>query len=75
MDSYTNVLSLYSGGGGLDLGFRMAVPNARTVCYVEREVSAIALLVDHMQTGQLDDAPLWSDSGTFDGKPWCGRVD
>ncbi|MCH8854389.1 MAG: DNA cytosine methyltransferase [Planctomycetes bacterium] len=74
MDTPT-VLSLYSGGGGLDLGFRLAVRGARTVCYVEREVSACALLVDHMQTGQLDDAPLWSDSGTFDGRPWRGKVD
>lgn len=74
MDTYT-ILSLYSGGGGLDLGFRLAVRGARTVCYVERDAAAIALLVDHMQTGQLDDAPLWSDSGTFDGQPWRGKVD
>lgn len=32
-----NVLSLCAGAGGLDLGVRMAVPAARTVCYVEVE--------------------------------------
>lgn len=75
MDTHTNYISLYAGGGGLDLGFKLANPDARAVCYVEREAHSIALLVDHMQSGQLDDAPLWSDSGTFDGKPWRSKVD
>ena len=57
MDTYTeNVLSLYSGGGGLDIGFRLAVPNARTVCYVERDIASSSVLVKAMQTGLLDDA-------------------
>jgi len=68
-------ISLYSGGGGLDIGFRLAVPGARAVCFVERELTCAALLVDHMQTGQLDDAPLWSDANTFNGRPWRGKVD
>ena len=69
------VLSLYSGGGGLDLGFRMAVPDARTVCYVERDAASIEVLVTNMQKGRLEVAPSWTDSGTFDGKPWRGTVD
>jgi len=28
-----------------------------------------------MQKGRLDEAPIWTDSGTFDGKPWRGLVD
>jgi DNA (cytosine-5)-methyltransferase 1 len=28
-----------------------------------------------MEEGTLDDAPLWSDLRTFDGKPWRGIVD
>ena len=74
MDTPTYI-SLYSGGGGLDIGFGLAMPSARAVCYVERELTCAALLVDHMQTGQLDDAPLWSDANTFEGKPWRGTVD
>ena len=74
MDTPT-VLSLYSGGGGLDLGFRMAVPDARTVCYVERDAASIEVLVTNMQKGRLDEAPIWTDSETFDGKPWRGTVD
>ena len=70
-----NVISLYSGGGGLDIGFRLAVPNARTVCYVEREISSVAVLVKGIQNKFLDDAPIWSDSSTFDSAAWTGKVD
>jgi len=74
--TYTErVLSLYSGGGGLDIGFRMAIPNARTVCYVEREISSVAVLVKGIQNKFLDDAPIWSDSSTFDSAAWTGKVD
>ena len=70
-----NYISLYSGVGGLDLAFRMAVPTARTVCYVERDAASIEILVSHMQAGELGDAPIWTDSGTFDGTAWRGHVD
>ena len=70
-----NVISLYSGGGGLDIGFRLAVPNARTVCYVEREISSVSVLVNGIEKGILDDAPIWTNSTTFDGSPWVGKVD
>ena len=30
-----NILSLCAGVGGLDLGIRVAQPNARAVCFVE----------------------------------------
>ena len=76
MDTYTeNILSLYSGAGGLDIAFRLAVPNSRTVCYVERDIASSSVLVKAMQTGLLDDAPICSASSTFDGKPWRGKVD
>ena len=76
MDAHTErVLSLYSGGGGLDIGFRMAIPNARTVCYVEREISSVAVLVKAIKNKYLDDAPIWSDSSTFDSAAWVGKVD
>lgn len=53
----------------------MVIPHARTVCMVEREASAVAALVARMQDGWLDDAPIWTDLATFDGKPWRGVVD
>jgi DNA (cytosine-5)-methyltransferase 1 len=70
-----NVLSLCSGAGGLDLGLRLAVSNARTVCYVENEAYACEVLASRMQDKTLDDAPVWTDLRTFNGKPWRGTVD
>ncbi len=54
---------------------KLAVPFSRTVCYVENEAAACAILVARMQEGTLDDAPLWSDVTTFEGEKWCGLVD
>jgi DNA (cytosine-5)-methyltransferase 1 len=70
-----NVLSLCAGAGGLELGLRLAVPNAATVCYVEREAFACEVLASRMQDEVLDQAPIWTDLTTFDGRPWRGVVD
>ena len=70
-----NVLSLCAGAGGLELGLKLAVPTATVVCYAEREAYNAAVLVGRMEGGQLDDAPIWSDLGTFNGRPWRGVVD
>ena len=75
LPSEFNVLSVCSGGGGLDAGIRLAIPNARTVCYLEREAPAVAALVAGMEKGALDEAPVWSDASTFDGRHWRGVVD
>ena len=48
-----NVLSLFAGYGGLDLGIRLAVPGARTVGYVEREAYAAACLVARMEEAYI----------------------
>lgn len=69
-----SILSLCSGIGGVELGLKLAVPNSRTICYCEREKYCIQILAKRIKEGFLDDAPIWSDVGTFDGKPWCGKV-
>lgn len=69
------VLSVCTGGGGLDLGFELAFPGARSVCLVEREAFAVAHLVSAMRTGLMAPAPVWSDARSFDGRPWRGHVD
>ena len=69
------VLSLCAGYGGLDLGFHRAFPGAHTVCYVENEIPAAAILAHNIKKGQLDAAPIWSDLKTFDPRPFRGRVD
>jgi DNA (cytosine-5)-methyltransferase 1 len=71
----TNELALFSGAGGLSLGLRLAVPSLRTVCHVEREAYAAAVLVARMEEQAMDPAPIWDDVTTFDGRPWRGVVD
>lgn len=69
-------ISLCSGIGGIDLGLHLAMGNRyRTVCHVEREAFAAAVLVARMEEKALDQAPIWSDIESFDGKPWRGIVD
>lgn len=68
-----NVLSLCSGIGGIDLGLQRA--GIRTTCYVEHDAYRIQVLIARMQDGSLDEAPIWDDLTTFDGKPWRGCVD
>ena len=70
-----NVLSLCSGIGGFDLGIKLAVPGARTVCYVEREAYCCQILVSRIADSCLDEAPIWSDLRTFCGQPWRRIVD
>ena len=70
-----NVLDLCAGNDGLSLGIRLAAPEARTVCLVEREAFAAADLVRKMEEGWLDPAPVWSDLATFDGRQWRQAID
>ena len=70
-----NGISLFSGIGGIDLGLKLAMPTYRTVCYVEREPYCVEVLKARIGDGCIDDAPIWDDVRTFNGRPWTGRVD
>jgi len=70
-----NVVSFCSGYGGLELGISLAGIPHRTICYVEVEAFAIANLVNKMEAGQLDPAPIWTDARTFPSYLFRGRVD
>lgn len=70
-----NVISLCTGGGGLDLGVELAIPDACPVVLVEREAFAVARLVSAMEEGLMAPVPVWSDVRTFNGRPWRGNVD
>ena len=74
MDILTE-LSLYSGYGGFTLGLRLAGLRVRTVCYVEINPYRQKLIQARIRDGFLDDAPIWDDARTFNGKPWHGVVD
>lgn len=67
-------IEVCAGGGGLGVGVHRARPGARCVCYVEVEAPAAAGLVASIQAGVLDDAPVWSDAFTFDGRRFRGHV-
>ena len=71
----TRVLSLFAGGGGLDLATSLVFPAARTVCYVEGDLQAASVLASKMETGDLAPAPIWSDVTTFGSRRWRGAVD
>ena len=80
MAIHTTYISLYTGSGMLDEGFRQGLVSLglsapKPVCYVERDFEAGALLVDKILSGKLDEAPIWTDSNTFDCKPFIGKVD
>jgi len=47
----------------------------RTVCHIEREAYAAAVLAARMEEGSMDPAPVWSDLLTFDAAAWRGAVD
>ncbi|MFC0810757.1 DNA cytosine methyltransferase [Paracoccus panacisoli] len=68
-------LSLCSGAGGLDLGLTIAIPGYRAVGHVERETYAAATLVARMEDASVDQAVVWDDVATFDGRPWRGALD
>lgn len=73
MGTLTNI-SLFAGGGGFDKGSRL-VGGIKTICYVENDTYCQAVLMSRFRDGSLDNAPIWDDIKTFDGKPWRGRVD
>ena len=68
-------ISLYTGAGGLDVGYRRGNPGAIPLLYVERDFEAAAVLVEKIRTGRLDQAPIWSNTSTLDCKPFVGKVD
>lgn len=61
--------------GGFELALRLAGVDFRTVAHVERNSYAASIIVERMVDKTLDQAPVWSEIETFDGRPWRGRVD
>lgn len=74
-----HTLELCAGVGMLGEGLRagldyLGIPT-RCLGYVEREAYAAAVLAARMEEGSLDEAPVWSDLLTFDGRQFRGKVD
>lgn len=79
VDVAVHTLEICSGvgmlGEGLRAGLRYLGIETRTVCHIEREAYAAAVLAARIEEGSLDPAPVWSDLLTFDARPWRGVVD
>lgn len=67
-------LALFAGAGGGLLATKHLL-GWRTVCYVENARYPVEVLKARIADGLLDDAPIWGDARTFDGRPWRGCVD
>ena len=74
-----NELALFAGIHGIGLGLKRAFERRglpfRTVCYIEWDDYCVEVLKSRIRDGMLDDAPIWGDITTFDGRPWAGCVD
>lgn len=68
-----NELALFAGAGGGLLGSHLL--GWRTVCAVERDAYAAAVLAQRQNDGHLPPFPIWSDVCSFDGRAWRGIVD
>lgn len=66
-------LALFAGAGGGILGGQLL--GWRTVCAVENDPHARAVLCARQNDGCLEPFPIWSNVLDFDGRPWRGRVD
>ena len=66
-------LALFAGAGGGILGGELL--GWRTVCAVEFASYPRRVLLARQRDGLLPRFPIWDDVRTFDGEPWCGRVD
>lgn len=72
---FKTLISLCTGMGGLEHGIERTGVDLRALCYVEIEVFIIENMVQQMEQGLLDEAPVWSNLKTFNGRPFRGMVD
>lgn len=68
-----NELHLFAGAGGGILGGILL--GHTCICAVEIEPYRREILLQRQRDGIMPRFPIWDDVRTFDGKPWCGKVD
>jgi len=68
-------IGLCAGYGGIELGLKRAIPNLRSIALCEVEAFAIANLVAKMESGCLEQAPVWPNLKTFPWESFRGCVD
>jgi DNA (cytosine-5)-methyltransferase 1 len=70
-----NHVSLFTGIGGFDHGLRLAGIPIRTVLYCEYDKFCQGVIRQRVRDGVFDDAPIWADVRTLDGRGFAGKVD
>lgn len=60
-----NCISLCSGYTGIESGIKKIIPDLKTILYSEIEAYACLNLIDKMETGEIEPAPIWTDIKTF----------
>ena len=68
-----NELALFAGAGGGILGGHLL--GWTTICAVEQNAYAAAILAQRQNDGHIKPFPIWDDVRSFDGKRWRGIVD
>lgn len=68
------ILSLCTGSRGLERGLERAGVDVRTVCFLEIEAFICENLVQQMEKGLLDEAPIWTDLKTFPYERFHGKI-
>ena len=74
-------LALFAGGGGLELGLKLALGDRyKCVAYVERSIEAASVLATNMERPEagLDKGVIWDDVTTFTGdvvSPFVDNID
>ena len=58
-------ISLCSGYEGIGLGLKRILPDMEVIAYSEIEAYACLNLIDKMEQGLLDPAPIWTDLKSF----------
>lgn len=66
-------LDLFAGGGGAAWFGKLI--GAKCVGYVEKDEYCKRIIRARIRDGIFDDAPIFDDVRTFDGRPYSGRVD
>jgi DNA (cytosine-5)-methyltransferase 1 len=70
-----NHVSLFTGIGGFDHGLRLAGIPIRTVLYCEYDKFCQGVIRQRVRDGVFDDAPIWADVRTLDGRGFADKVD
>lgn len=74
MDNTQNIIELCAGYGGISMGIKRVIPGIRVRAYCEIEAYVVANLVEKIEAGKMDTAPIWTDIKTFPGKEFYGKI-